>query len=207
MQVPSAHPRGFARASLVPGQAGHPEVKGTMRQGPGAVYLVRNVSAVAVLPLRTDTPMAYISRTTLGVDEPEDVTTALRRRFIDVQGLTIRDICYATQSSQCAVRDLRKLVDMILVVGAANSFNANRLREIGTEAGVASDLIADGSKLDPDWLKDTKAVGITAGASFPEVLVDSEIEALRLTGPIAVSMVPGQEKNIEFRLPTELVAG
>jgi 4-hydroxy-3-methylbut-2-enyl diphosphate reductase len=98
-------------------------------------------------------------------------------------------------------------VDVILVVGAANSSNSNRLREIGTEVGVASYLIADGRELNPDWLKDAKAVGITAGASAPEVLVDDVIEALRRIGPVKVSVLPGREENIEFRLPAELTAG
>jgi 4-hydroxy-3-methylbut-2-enyl diphosphate reductase len=102
---------------------------------------------------------------------------------------------------------LSKLVDVILVVGAANSSNSNRLREIGTEVGVASYLIADGSELNPEWLRDVKAVGITAGASAPEVLVDDVIEALRRIGPVTVSVLPGREENIEFRLPAELTAG
>jgi 4-hydroxy-3-methylbut-2-en-1-yl diphosphate reductase len=186
---------------------GHPEVEGTMGQVPGPVYLVRNVSAVAVLPLRTGPPMAYITRATLGVEGAKDIIVHLQARFKDVQGPDIRDICYATQNRQSAVRDLNKLVDVILVVGAANSSNSNRLRDIGTEAGIASDLIADGSMLNPDWLKDARDVGITAGALAQEVLVDDVIEALRYIGPVAVPVVPGREKNIEFRLPAELVAG
>lgn len=102
---------------------------------------------------------------------------------------------------------MSKLVDVILVVRAANGSNSNRLREIGTEAGVASYLIADGSKLNPEWLKDAKAVGLTAGASAPEVLVDDVIEALRRIGPVTVSVLPGREENIEFRLPAQLAAG
>jgi 4-hydroxy-3-methylbut-2-enyl diphosphate reductase len=141
------------------------------------------------------------------VDDTKDIIAALHQRFTDIQGPDIRDICYATQNRQSAVRDLSKLVDVILVVGATNSSNSNRLREIGTEVGVASYLIADGSELNPEWLKDAKAVGITAGASAPEVLVDDVIEALRRIGPVAVSVLPGREENIEFRLPAELAAG
>jgi 4-hydroxy-3-methylbut-2-enyl diphosphate reductase len=151
--------------------------------------------------------MAYITRTAPGGDDAKDIIAALQAWFTDVQGPDIRDICYATQNRQSAVRDLNKLVDVILVVGAANSSNSNRLREIGTEAGVASDLIADGSKLHPDWLKDARDVGVTAGASAQEVLVDDVIEALRYIGPVAVSVILGREENIEFRLPAELVAG
>ena len=151
--------------------------------------------------------MMSLVSSTLSVDDTRDIIAALQARFTDVQGPDIRDICYATQNRQSAVRDLSKLVDVILVVGAANSSNSNRLREIGTEAGVASYLIADGSKLDPAWLTDAKVVGITAGASAPEVLVDDVIAALRRIGPVEVSVVPGREENIEFRLPAELVAG
>ena len=155
------------RALILIGHAGHPEVEGTMGQVPGPVLLVQNVDDVAALTLPADTPVAYITQTTLSVDDTKDIIAALQQRFTDIQGPDIRDICYATQNRQSAVRDLSKLVDVILVVGATNSSNSNRLREIGTEVGVASYLIADGSELNPDWLKDAKAVGITAGASAP----------------------------------------
>jgi 4-hydroxy-3-methylbut-2-enyl diphosphate reductase len=194
------------RALVLIGHAGHPEVEGTMGQVPGPV-LVQNVDDVAALQLPPDTPVAYITQTTLSVDDTKDIIAALQARFTDIQGPDIRDICYATQNRQSAVRDLSKLVDVILVVGATNSSNSNRLREIGTEVGVASYLIADGSELNPEWLKGAKAVGITAGASAPEVLVDDVIEALRRIGPVAVSVLPGREENIEFRLPAELTAG
>ena len=174
---------------------------------PAPCLLVQNVDDVAALTLPADTPVAYITQTTLSVDDTKDIISALQGRFTDIQGPDIRDICYATQNRQSAVRDLSKLVDVILVVGAANSSNSNRLREIGTEVGVASYLIADGSELNPEWLKDAKAVGITAGASAPEVLVDDVIEALRRIGPVTVSVLPGREENIEFRLPAELTAG
>ncbi|MBP1298939.1 4-hydroxy-3-methylbut-2-enyl diphosphate reductase [Bradyrhizobium elkanii] len=195
------------RALILIGHAGHPEVEGTMGQVPGPVLLVQSVQDVAELRLPSDAPVAYITQTTLSVDDTRDIIAALQAKFTDIQGPDIRDICYATQNRQSAVRDLSKLVDVILVVGAANSSNSNRLREIGTEVGVASYLIADGSELNPDWLKDAKAVGITAGASAPEVLVDDVIEALRRIGPVSVSVVPGREENIEFQLPAELTAG
>jgi 4-hydroxy-3-methylbut-2-enyl diphosphate reductase len=170
------------------------------------VTLVQNVDDVAALTLPADTPVATSPR-------PRSAWMTQRHhfrpqaRFTDIQGPDIRDICYATQNRQSAVRDLSKLVDVILVVGATNSSNSNRLREIGTEVGVASYLIADGSELNPEWLKDAKAVGITAGASAPEVLDDDVIEALRRIGPVKVSVLPGREENIEFRLPAELTAG
>ncbi|KAA0076596.1 4-hydroxy-3-methylbut-2-enyl diphosphate reductase [Tardiphaga sp. P9-11] len=194
------------RTVILIGHAGHPEVDGTMGQVPGPVHLVQSVGDVQTLPISPDEPVAYITQTTLSVDDTKDIILALEQRFSDIEGPDTRDICYATQNRQSAVRDLSKLVDVILVVGATNSSNSNRLREIGTEVGVASYLIADGSELNPAWLKDARAVGITAGASAPEVLVDDVIETLRRIGPVAVSVLPGREENIEFKLPAELTA-
>ena len=128
-----------------------------------------------------------------------------KQRFTDIIGPDINDICYATQNRQTAVRELAKVADVILVVGAKNSSNSNRLREIGVEAGVPSYLIADGSGLDPRWVKDAAVVGITAGASAPEALVDDVIVALRKLGPVQVSVLPGIEEKVEFRLPAELL--
>jgi 4-hydroxy-3-methylbut-2-enyl diphosphate reductase len=194
------------RSLVLIGHEGHPEVVGTMGQVPGTVILVQNVEDVEALDLPSDAPLAYITQTTLSVDDTKDIITALEKRFTDLEGPDTRDICYATQNRQSSVRDLSKLVDVILVVGATNSSNSNRLREIGTEVGVPSYLIADGSQLNPEWLKDAKTVGITAGASAPEVLVDDVIEALRKIGPVTVSVLPGREENIEFRLPAELMS-
>jgi 4-hydroxy-3-methylbut-2-enyl diphosphate reductase len=193
------------RKLVLIGHEGHPEVVGTMGQVPGPVILVQSVEDVARLDLPSDEPMAYITQTTLSVDDTRDIIAALEDRFSDLEGPDTRDICYATQNRQSSVRDLSKLVDVILVVGATNSSNSNRLREIGTEVGVPSYLIADGSQLNPEWLKDATTVGITAGASAPEVLVDDVIDALRRIGPVTVSVLPGREENIEFRLPAELV--
>jgi 4-hydroxy-3-methylbut-2-enyl diphosphate reductase len=145
-----------------------------------------------------------VTQTTLSVDDTQGIINALQRRFKDIVGPETRDICYATQNRQSAVRELSKLVDIILVVGATNSSNSNRLREIGSEEGIASYLIADGSELDPAWLKGAETVGITAGASAPEVLVDDVIKSLRRLGPVDVTVLPGREERIEFRLPAEL---
>src|ERR1700750_1232923 len=195
------------RTLVLIGHEGHPEVVGTMGQVPGPVTLVQSVEDVANLEIPADTPIAYITQTTLSVDDTKDIIEALQARFPDIEGPDTRDICYATQNRQSSVRDLSKLVDLILVVGATNSSNSNRLREIGTEEGVPSYLIADGSELNPEWRKGAKAVGITAGASAPEVLVDDVIEALKRIGPVSVSVLPGREENIEFRLPADLTAG
>jgi 4-hydroxy-3-methylbut-2-enyl diphosphate reductase len=194
------------RKVILIGHAGHPEVDGTMGQVPGPIHLIQSVEDVKALTLPPEEPVAYITQTTLSVDDTKDIILALEQRFSNIEGPDTRDICYATQNRQSAVRDLSKLVDVILVVGATNSSNSNRLREIGTEVGVASYLIADGSELNPAWLKDARAVGITAGASAPEVLVDDVIETLRRIGPVAVSVLPGREETIEFKLPAELTA-
>jgi 4-hydroxy-3-methylbut-2-enyl diphosphate reductase len=168
------------------------------------VILVQNEDDVARLDIADDTPAAYITQTTLSVDDTKGIIAALERRFIDIVGPDTRDICYATQNRQAAVRDLSKVVDVILVVGAKNSSNSNRLREIGAEEGVPSYLIADGNELDPAWIDGANVVGITAGASAPEVLVDDVIDALRRIGPVDVTTLPGREERIEFRLPVEL---
>lgn len=128
----------------------------------------------------------------------------MQRKFTNILGPETPDICYATQNRQSAVRNLGKLVDVILVIGAANSSNSYRRREFGTEIGVASYLIADGSELNPDWVRGAKVVGVTAGASAPEVLVDDVIEALKRMGPVDVTVMPDQQENVEFRLPVEL---
>jgi 4-hydroxy-3-methylbut-2-en-1-yl diphosphate reductase len=196
---------GQGRVVILVGHAGHPEVEGTMGQVPGPVLLVQTEQDVDALDLAADTPVAYVTQTTLSVDDTRTIIAALKRRFTDIVGPDINDICYATQNRQSAVRELAKLADVILVVGANNSSNSNRLREIGVEAGVPSYLIADGSELDAAWVRDAAVVGITAGASAPEELVDDVVGALRRLGPIEVSTLPGIEENVEFRLPAELL--
>jgi 4-hydroxy-3-methylbut-2-enyl diphosphate reductase len=195
------------RRLILIGHAGHPEVEGTMGQIDAAVYLVQTEADVEKLDISVDTPVAYVTQTTLSVDDTRGIIAALEKRFSDIIGPDIKDICYATQNRQTAVRELSRLVDVILVVGATNSSNSNRLREIGAEAGVASYLIADGSELEPEWVKDARAVGITAGASAPEVLVEDVIEKLRRLGPVEVETLPGRQETMEFRLPVELNRG
>lgn len=196
---------GQGRAVVLIGHAGHPEVEGTLGRIAGPVHLVQSEAEVALLDLPLDAPLAYVTQTTLSVDDTRAIIAALKRRFSDIIGPETRDICYATQNRQSAVRDLAKLVDVLLVVGATNSSNSNRLREIGAEANVPSYLIADGAELDLDWVRGARTVGLTAGASAPEVLVDQVIEALRSLGPVELTTLPGIEENISFRLPAELV--
>jgi 4-hydroxy-3-methylbut-2-en-1-yl diphosphate reductase len=193
------------RLVILVGHAGHPEVEGTMGRISGPVLLVQTERDVEALDLAADTPVAYVTQTTLSVDDTRAIIAALKRRFTDIVGPDINDICYATQNRQSAVRELAKVADVILVVGAKNSSNSNRLREIGAEEGVPSYLIADGSELDAAWVLDADTVGITAGASAPEELVDDVLEALGRLGLIEVSVLPGIEEKVEFRLPAELL--
>jgi 4-hydroxy-3-methylbut-2-enyl diphosphate reductase len=192
------------RTLILIGHAGHPEVEGTIGQIAGPVILVQNEADVAALALGADTPVAYVTQTTLSVDDTRAIITALHARFRDVSGPDISDICYATQNRQTAVRQMTKLADVILVVGAKNSSNSNRLREIGEEAGIPSYLIADGSELDLDWVRDAATVGLTAGASAPELAVHDVIASLRRLGDVEVTTLPGVDETIEFRLPAQL---
>ncbi|WP_440962616.1 4-hydroxy-3-methylbut-2-enyl diphosphate reductase [Massilia sp. GER05] len=195
------------RTVILIGHPGHPEVEGTMGQIDGRVLLVRDAREAEVLDLPPDTPVAYVTQTTLSVDDTRGVIAALRRRFTDIVGPDVRDICYATQNRQRAVRDLCRQVDALLVVGAPNSSNSNRLREIGAETGTPTWLLADGSELDPAWVAGAAVVGITAGASAPEAMVEHVIAALRSLGPVEVSTLDGIEEHIEFRLPRALADG
>jgi 4-hydroxy-3-methylbut-2-enyl diphosphate reductase len=194
------------RTLILIGHAGHPEVEGTIGQISGPVVLVQTEEDVTKLDIPADKPVAYITQTTLSVDDTRGIIAALERRFSDIVGPEMRDICYATQNRQAAVRKLSKQVDMILVVGAKNSSNSNRLCEIGLEMGIPSYLIADSSELQPEWFRDAQTVGLTAGASAPEVLVDGIIDALGRLGPVEVSTLAGREEAIEFRLPAELAS-
>jgi 4-hydroxy-3-methylbut-2-enyl diphosphate reductase len=193
------------RTVILIGHAGHPEVEGTVGQVPGPVLLVQTEEDVEALTLPEDTPIAYVTQTTLSVDDTRGIIAALFRRFKDVVGPGTQDICYATQNRQTALLELTKLVDVIFVVGAKNSSNSNRLCEIGVEAGIPTHLIASGSEIRPEWLHDVEVVGITAGASAPEVMVRDVISALRRITPVEVFTLPGQDEHIEFRVPVDLL--
>jgi 4-hydroxy-3-methylbut-2-enyl diphosphate reductase len=195
---------GQGRVLILIGHAGHPEVEGTQGQIPAPVHLVQTVADVARLDIPIETPVAYVTQTTLSVDDTRAIIAALEARFTDIRGPDTKDICYATQNRQVAVRELSRLVDVILVVGAKNSSNSNRLKEIGAESGIPSYLIANGRELEPEWVTGVHTVGITAGASAPEVLVEDVIDALRRLGPVEVTTLPGRQETIEFRLPPEL---
>ncbi len=194
------------RAMILIGHAGHPEVEGTIGQIDAEVHLISTVADVAALDLPSDLPLAYVTQTTLSVDDTRAVIEALKARFTDIVGPDTTDICYATQHRQTAVREMCRMADVILVVGAKNSSNSNRLCEIGLEEGIPSYLIDDASALDPTWLEGKENIGLTAGASAPEELIVEVIEALRRLGPVTVEPMDGVEENIEFRLPAELRA-
>ncbi|WP_027796862.1 4-hydroxy-3-methylbut-2-enyl diphosphate reductase [Paraburkholderia acidipaludis] len=193
------------RTLILIGHAGHPEVEGTIGQIPGTVLLVQSEADVQKLDLPLDAPLAYVTQTTLSVDDTRGIIDALVNRFTDIVGPDTRDICYATQNRQAAVRELSTEVDVLLVVGATNSSNSNRLREIGSESGVASYLVADGSEVKAEWFEGVTTVGLTAGASAPEEMVENVIDALRALGPVEVSTMTGREEKVEFKLPSKLL--
>lgn len=187
------------------GHAGHPEVEGTMGQIPGGVILISDVADVDRVVVKDPNKLSYVTQTTLSVDDTRAVIEALKKRFPDIVGPDTKDICYATQNRQEAVRELANVVDVILVVGAPNSSNSNRLREIAEELGVRSYLLEDVSQLKAQWLKDAKTVGVTAGASAPDELVQELVKELTKRGGGEVSVMPGADENVRFRMPPELL--
>jgi len=188
------------------GHAGHPEVEGTLGRIHGRTHLVATIQDVATLEVKDPGGVSYITQTTLSVDDTKDIIDALKTRFPAIEGPELKDICYATQNRQQAARALAggEKVDLLLVIGGKNSSNSNRLREIGTDCGVPSYLIDDADALDPAWLEGVKTVGITAGASAPEVLVQGVLEKLASTRDTFVEVLSGIEENMHFKLPAEL---
>ena len=191
------------REVILIGHAGHPEVEGTSGRIPGGARLVSTPEDVARLVVRAPGRLAYVTQTTLSVDDTRETIAALKARFPAIVGPDLGDICYATQNRQAAVRRLAESVDAILVVGASNSSNSNRLREIGEEAGAPSRLIDDAADVDPGWLRGVAAVGVTAGASAPETLVREVVDRLAEIADIAVETMDGEEERVHFKLPAE----
>ena len=192
------------REIVLVGHAGHAEVEGTIGQIPGKVHLVQTVADVATLDVADPDKLSYITQTTLSVDDTRGIINALKERFPTIVGPDVRDICYATQNRQTAVRELAKAVDMILVVGSKNSSNSNRLKEIGDELGKPAYLIDDASALKGEWFAGISSVGVTAGASAPELLVQGVIDGLRAFGEVDVSTLDGVQENVRFRFPPQL---
>ncbi|HEY0506317.1 MAG TPA: 4-hydroxy-3-methylbut-2-enyl diphosphate reductase [Lysobacter sp.] len=191
------------------GHEGHPEVEGTMGQwrreaGAGRIYLVEDNDDVAALQVEQPENLAYTTQTTLSVDDTRGVIEALRAKYPAIQGPKNDDICYATQNRQDAVRELAAKCDLVLVVGSVNSSNSNRLRELAEREGVEAYLIDGAVEINPKWVEGRTRVGITAGASAPEVLVRGVIERLRELGAGHVSELDGEPENMVFALPKEL---
>jgi 4-hydroxy-3-methylbut-2-enyl diphosphate reductase len=186
------------------GHAGHEEVVGTMGRVDAPVHLLGAVADVHALDLPADTPLAYVTQTTLSLDDTREIIAALQARFPHIVGPEVDDICYATQNRQTAVRALATRVDLVLVVGARNSSNSNRLREVAARAGVPAILVQDRHEIQPAWLRGAARVGVTSGASTPEVLVQGVVDALQAQQAGPVVQLPGVREEVSFRLPAEL---
>ena len=205
MEVMRASKKGIE--CILIGHKGHPEVEGTMGQydnPQGGIYLVETAEDARQLTVKNPDALYYCSQTTLSVDDTADVIDALRETFPNIDGPRKDDICYATQNRQDAVRELAVSCDLLLVVGATNSSNSNRLSELAMKLGTPSYLIDDAAMIDKKWLVGKQAVGVTAGASAPEVLVQGVIDALKRHGAQSVTEITGREENIEFAVPKEL---
>ena len=185
------------------GHAGHPEVEGTMGQADG-IHLVQTLDDVARLPIPHDAPLAYVTQTTLSVDDAADIVAALRQRFPHIHEPKMQDICYATQNRQDAVKVLTPRVDVLIVVGSATSSNSNRLREVAQRMGKPAYMVDRADDLRPEWLKDARQIGLTAGASAPEALVEQVIARLRQLGAVSVRNVDGVTESVQFPLPRGL---
>ena len=191
------------------GHAGHPEVEGTMGQweaeaGSGRIYLVEDLEDVAHLEVGQSGNLAYTTQTTLSVDDTRNIIDALRARFPEMLGPRNDDICYATQNRQDAVRELARECDLVLVVGSPNSSNSNRLRELAERDGVEAYLIDGAAEIDPAWVLGRRHIGVTAGASAPDILVHGVLERLRELGARGVRELDGKPEDMVFALPKEL---
>ena len=199
------------RECILIGHAGHPEVEGTLGQykksesGAGGMYLVESVQDVWNLVVKQPKFLAFVTQTTLSMDDTAVVIDALRERFPNISGPKKEDICYATQNRQDGVKNMVSHCDLILVVGSQTSSNSMRLKEIAEKKGIAAYLIDSADEIIPDWLEGKNAVGVTAGASAPEILVEQVIQTLRDRGGLKVTEVPGIEEKVVFSLPRELV--
>ena len=205
MQVARASRKG-TKAILI-GHKGHPEVEGTMGQysnEDGGIFLIEKVEDIARLPMQENDDLTFMTQTTLSLDDTAETIAALKEKYPAIQGPHKNDICYATTNRQEAVRELAKLSDLVLVVGSKNSSNSNRLAELASRMGVKSQLLDDPSDIKADWFNDVKTIGITAGASAPEELVQSIISRLKEFGVNTIEELQGLEENMFFEVPKEL---
>ena len=187
------------------GHKGHPEAEGTMGQAQDGMHLVETLDDVARLTVRNPGALAYVTQTTLSVDDAANMVAALKARFPSIQGPKKADICYATQNRQDAVKFMAPQCDLVLVVGSPNSSNSNRLREVAEKAGAEAHMIDLAEQIDPGWLNGKKRIGVTAGASAPEILVQQVIERLRSLGARSVRKLDGVEEQVKFPMPRGLV--
>lgn len=192
------------REIILIGHAGHPEVEGTSGRVKSEVILVETAEDVQNIKVKDPSKLAYVTQTTLSVDDTKQVIEALRKRFPEIKGPGVKDICYATQNRQNAVRELSKQVDVILVIGAENSSNSNRLRDLGEEVGTKSYLISGAEDIKLEWFRNVKSIGITAGASAPETLTEQVVDFLKKNFVINVRLMDGIKENIHFKLPKEV---
>lgn len=197
--------RGQGKEIIMIGHAGHPEVEGTMGQSKGGMYLVESPDQVARLNVSDERNLAFVTQTTLSMDDARSIIAALKTRFPFITGPKKDDICYATQNRQDAVKMLVKQCDVVIVVGSPNSSNSNRLREVAANVGVPAYLVNDADELKPEWFVGKAHVGITAGASAPEVLVQGVIERLQQLGAQQVTELQGIVENVVFPLPRTLI--
>jgi len=204
VHVEIAKMREQGREIVMIGHRGHPEVEGTMGQCDGGVYLVESVRDVKALSVRNPTRVAYVTQTTLSVDDAAAVVAALKARFPDIVGPKRDDICYATQNRQDAVKGLAARVDVVIVVGSGNSSNSNRLREVAAHRGVPAYMVDSADELQEPWIDGKRTIGVTAGASAPEILVSAVIERLRTMGAQEVREVQGVVERTVFPLPKGL---
>ena len=205
VEVAKMHREG--REIVMIGHAGHPEVEGTMGQCEGNVHLVESVDDVARLDVRDASRLAYVTQTTLSIDDAATIVAALRARFPAIDGPRKGDICYATQNRQDAVKALVKKVDAVLVVGSRNSSNSNRLREVAVQHGVPAYLVDGAADIDDAWLEGKHRIGVTAGASAPEVLVREVVDHLQRLGARSVEDLDGATERVAFALPKDLPVG
>ena len=186
------------------GHEGHEEVVGTMGEAPDSIVLVESVEDVERLAFPAGTRLAYVTQTTLSVDETGEIITALRRRFPNIHAPKKEDICYATSNRQWAVKEMLAEIELLLVIGSRNSSNSNRLVEVARANGVAAHLIDDESEIDDSWVEDVEVVGVTSGASAPEKLVDRVCDWFRTRGTVEIEPYRLVDEDVEFRLPVEL---
>jgi len=204
VHVEVAKMREHGREIVMIGHAGHPEVEGTMGQVDGGMYLVDSVADVANLQVRDPRNLAYVTQTTLSVDDAAQIIAALKSRFPDIVGPKRDDICYATQNRQDAVKAILPSVDAVIVVGSPNSSNSNRLREVASHRGIPAWMVDCADELKPEWIAGRKRVGVTAGASAPEILVKQVIDRLRELGAQRVTELAGAAETIVFPMPRGL---